>query len=95
MLVEDMNDNAPNIPTSARHLQASSLTMSGHTVGYIRSTDGDTGINARHHYSLLRSSVAGLFSVDTKTGGVVAGQPLYSHDGETVTLTVQVQDGGG
>ncbi|KAI1902264.1 hypothetical protein AGOR_G00042910 [Albula goreensis] len=61
----DVNDSPPRFPHSSYHLSVPESAEIGSTVGRIKAIDGDVGVNAETHYSIVDGNGRDSFGILT------------------------------
>ena len=93
ILVEDENDNAPELVGGVRELSLPEDTPVGARVMQFTARDADEGENAELRWS-VRGPAARHFSIDPYTGAVELQAPLDYESEEVLRLKVVVTDRG-
>ncbi|XP_033743249.1 LOW QUALITY PROTEIN: protocadherin alpha-10-like [Pecten maximus] len=96
IVVEDVNDNVPNVtfPTSANNTVTITPSKSrGTIVTKVMASDPDQGVNSELSYVVMKGG-SSLFHVDNKTGVVSLGQDLTEGQIGTYAILLAVQDSG-
>ena len=101
--VLDENDNQPMIET-ANALMIEEEMDENATVGQVRATDGDSGLNGQIEFSIISNIGGGLFAINTSTGmiyttavldrEVLANMNLFAPPESQQMLVVQAEDQG-
>ena len=93
VIVEDVNDNAPQFLPYERSVTLSESAALGTTVAHFHATDNDLPPNADVRYEILSGNDLNLFAIDTVTGVVtVRGQLNYDLGVTAHTLIVKATD---
>lgn len=100
IVVEDANDNAPQIkfPTSGNDTVFVAKNVSiGRLVASVVAVDADIGNNAELTFGLSKQDLIDgkeVFSIDSKTGNIFVNSDLQQYDRDAFDLLITIKDGG-
>ncbi|KAJ8267949.1 hypothetical protein COCON_G00131210 [Conger conger] len=92
----DVNNSPPRFPHSSYHLSVSESAGIGSTVGRIKAADGDIGVNAETHYSIVDGDGRDSFGIATdrltQEGVITVKKRLDYENKKTYTLKVEASN---
>ena len=101
--VLDENDNQPVIETTTALMIEEEMDENA-TVGQVRATDGDSGLNGQIEFTIISNIGGGLFAINASTGMIyttavldreaLANLNLFQPPGSQQMLVVQAEDQG-
>uniref|UniRef100_A0A8C3YB10 Protocadherin Fat 2 n=1 Tax=Catagonus wagneri TaxID=51154 RepID=A0A8C3YB10_9CETA len=92
--VEDGNLYPPHFTQHHYEASVSDATAPGTELLQVRAADGDRGVNAEVHYSLLKGNREGFFNINALLGIITLAQKLDRANHARYTLTVKAEDQG-
>lgn len=93
VVVEDVNDNAPEFPQSEYWVEVEENNQAGAVLLQVQARDADGGLNSRLIYRLGQHTPA-IFQLDPRTARLTVSEPLDRERQETYVLTVLARDSG-
>ncbi|XP_037068712.1 protocadherin Fat 1-like [Pollicipes pollicipes] len=94
LLVQDVNDNAPEFTKKLYHATALENTTVGTEVLKLLATSRDSGVNAEISYSIIGGNEHNMFQINPKTGIVSVMSELDFERAREYMVTVEARDGG-
>ncbi|XP_043247503.1 fat-like cadherin-related tumor suppressor homolog, partial [Amphibalanus amphitrite] len=94
LLVQDVNDNAPEFTKTMYHASAYENTTVGTEVLKLLATSRDSGVNAEISYSIIGGNEHNMFEINRKTGIVSVTAQLDFERAREYMVTVEARDGG-
>ena len=93
IVVDDVNDNRPEFPTSRISLFVRENSAIGSAVGSVEATDPDAGVNARVEYSMVGGADAGAFRLQTKPShaALITTATELDYEGPQTTYVIVVR----
>ncbi|KAL8207179.1 UNVERIFIED_CONTAM: hypothetical protein K2H54_047559 [Gekko kuhli] len=94
VLIQDMNDNAPQFEQSCFTASVWEGQLSGTYIMQIYATDADSGINGELKYSIISGNTNEAFLIDSAQGIISAYTVFNREDISSYRLVLQAADGG-
>ncbi|KAG7251643.1 hypothetical protein CRUP_000345, partial [Coryphaenoides rupestris] len=96
IILEDINDNAPEFLSKSYYANISEASMIGSSVLQVVAKDSDTGNNREITYQLVeeQGKSSDYFTIDRTTGIIKTAQMLDHEETPNLKLTVRAIDGG-
>ncbi|XP_011478898.1 protocadherin-1 isoform X1 [Oryzias latipes] len=92
--VTDINDNTPSFSPALLEVNFAEDNQPGDKVIDVVATDADSGVNAELVYSIIESSAASLFEINSNTGEIRVRNQLDREDVERYEFGVAAADKG-
>ncbi len=94
VLLNDINDNAPNFAPKSYTSTLAEDTAIGSTATTVKATDKDSNANGRILYEILSGDTLGQFVINNRTGVLATAKPLDYEAIKKYNLTIIARDGG-
>ncbi len=95
IIVDDVNDHAPQFEMETYSATVPESMQIGATIITVRASDEDTGKNSQIVYSIVNSEAAnGMFSIDPRSGSVTTHKRLDRETQDFYSLDIQASDMG-